>query len=86
MPRLVRSEEARAEATWVQPSVLSFDGVWSVENGTAPQAIPATFLRTLAGPELTNQARPDFPDLDQHETHEYMYTLKRFGVLPASVN
>jgi len=74
----------RADGGQARRNILDLDGVWSVEEGVAPEAIPATYSRTVAVPGLTNQARPVFPDVDQYETHEYIYTMKRYGVLPPS--
>jgi beta-galactosidase len=74
----------RADGGQAQRNVLLLDGSWSVEEGVAPEAIPATYSRTVAVPGLTNQARPVFPDVEQYETHEYVYTMRRYGVLPPS--
>src|SRR5271165_5426179 len=81
---LALPEGVRADGGQAQGNVLRLDGSWSVEEGVAPEAIPATYSRTVAVPGLTNQARPVFPDVDQYETHEYIYTMKHYGVLPAS--
>ena len=34
-------------------------------------------------PGLTNLAQPPFPDVDHYETHEFIWTMKHYGVLPA---
>ena len=75
---------ARADGRLAGRSVVRLDGAWSVEEGVAPDAVPASFGHTVAVPGLTNQAHPVFPDVDQYETHEYVYTMKRYGVLPPS--
>lgn len=63
---------------------IPLDGRWSVEEGVAPESIPASFSHTVAVPGLTNQAQPTFADVDQYETHEYVFTMKRYGILPAT--
>jgi hypothetical protein len=62
--------------------VLPLNGQWGVEEGVAPDAIPASFAHTVPVPGLTHQAQPAFADVDQYETHEFVYTMKRYGVLP----
>ena len=63
---------------------LVLDGRWSVEEGVAADEIPGRFSHTVAVPGLTNQAQPAFADVDQYETHEYVFTMKRYGILPAT--
>lgn len=65
---------------------ISLDGTWAVEEGTAPDAIPGSFKHTAPVPGLTRQAAPEFPDVDQYETHEFVHTMKRYGVLPADAS
>ena len=65
-----------------QRTTLPLDGTWSVAEGVRPEEIPARFDHTVAVPGLTDQAQPAFPDVDRYETHEYVYTMKRNGVLP----
>ena len=77
-------EAIRADWGQARPNVLYLDGLWSVEEGVVPDEIPGTFSRTVAVPGLTNQARPVFSNVDHYETHEYVYTMKRYGVLPPS--
>lgn len=62
--------------------VLSLNGQWGVEEGVAPDAMPAAFSHTVPVPGLTHQAQPAFADVDQYETHEFIFTMKRYGVLP----
>ena len=62
--------------------VLSLNGQWGVEEGIAPEVIPASFSHTVPVPGLTHQAQPAFADADQYETHEFVFTMKRYGVLP----
>lgn len=64
--------------------VVPLNGTWKVEEGTAADAPPASYSRTVAVPGLTNQARPAFADVDHYETHEYVWTMKRYNVLPAT--
>ena len=81
---LAHFQDVRAEAGRADRNVLSLDGSWSVEDGVLAEEIPATFSHTVMVPGLTNQARPILADVDQYETHEYVFTMKRYGVLPAS--
>ena len=62
--------------------VLPLDGQWSIEESVAADAIPASFSHTVPVPGLTHQAKPAFADVDQYETHEFIFTMKRYGVLP----
>lgn len=71
-------------ATAAVAEVLPLDGTWQVEEGVAPDAMPASFSHQVPVPGLTHQALPAFPDVDQYETHEFVYTMKRNGVLPAT--
>jgi hypothetical protein len=64
--------------------VLPLDGTWSVGESIAAEDVPDHFGHTAEVPGLTNQARPPFPDVDQYETHEFIWTMKRYGVLPAT--
>ena len=67
-----------------QRTTLSLDGTWSVAEGIQAEEVPASFDHKVAVPGLTNQARPAFPDVDRYETHEFVFTMKHNGVLPAS--
>jgi hypothetical protein len=62
--------------------VVSLDGAWRVEEGIAAEAMPASFSHKVPVPGLTHQARPAFPDVDQYETHEYVFTMQSHGLLP----
>jgi hypothetical protein len=66
--------------------VISLDGTWLVEDGVAPDAMPAAFSHKVPVPGLTHQARPAFPDVDHYETHEFVWTMKRYEVLPATAS
>jgi len=86
MPVLVASVVALG---WLLPAAaqrttLSLDGTWSVAEGIQAEEVPASFDHKVAVPGLTNQARPAFPDVDRYETHEFVFTMKHNGVLPAS--
>ncbi len=63
---------------------MSLDGTWAIADSREPGAIPARFDHTVAVPGLVNQARPRFADVDHYETHEYVFTMARYGVLPAT--
>ena len=69
---------------YAERMIVPLDGRWSVEEGVAAEDLPAAFSHTVAVPGLTNQAQPNFPDVDQYETHEYVFTMKRYGILPAA--
>jgi len=72
----------RSDRAFGQRIVVPLDGQWQVEEGVAPDAIPGSFTHEVAVPGLTNQARPAFPDVDHYETHEYVWTMNRYKVLP----
>jgi hypothetical protein len=63
--------------------VVPLDGDWAIADGRQPDEIPLRFDHTVAVPGLVNQSRPGFPDVDHYETHEYVWTMARYGVLPA---
>jgi hypothetical protein len=75
---------ARAAGAPAGRVVVPLDGTWTVADGTLPDEIPARFDHSVAVPGLVNQARPAFADVDQYETHEFLYTMARYGVLPAT--
>ena len=67
-----------------QRVVVPLDGTWSVADSAAAEEIPARFDHAVAVPGLTNQAKPKFADVDHYETHEYVWTMSHYGVLPAN--
>lgn len=77
-------------AFWIAPDrppvaeVVPLEGMWQVEEGVAPDEVPAAFTHEVPVPGLTRQARPAFPDVDHYETHEFVWTMKHYGVFPAS--
>ncbi len=64
--------------------VVPLDGTWSVGESVGAEEVPASFGHSVAVPGLTNQAKPPFPDVDQYETHEYVWTMKLYKVFPES--
>jgi len=67
-----------------QRVTVPLDGNWSIGESVAPDDIPTTFGHTVPVPGLVRSATPPFPGVDQYETHEYVWTMKRYGVLPAT--
>ena len=67
-----------------QRVTMPLNGTWAIAEGEQPESVPARFDHTVAVPGLVNQARPGFPDVDHYETHEYLFTMIRYGVLPPS--
>lgn len=63
---------------------MTLDGTWLIEEGSAPDAVPAAFPHEIPVPGLVHQAQPAFPEVDHYETHEFVWTMKRYGVLPAT--
>jgi len=61
---------------------VSLNGEWAVEEGIEAEELPQRLSHAVAVPGLTNQARPAFPDVDNYETHEFVWTMKRYGILP----
>jgi beta-galactosidase len=78
---LGRSHPAAAERT-----IVPLDGKWSIAESVGAEEIPARFDHTVAVPGLANQAKPAFPDVDQYETHEFVWTMKQEHVklMPSS--
>jgi hypothetical protein len=64
--------------------IVPLDGTWLVEEGVSPDAMPVSFSRKVAVPGLTDQAHPAFADVDRYETHEFVWTMKYYDVLPAT--
>lgn len=75
---------ALGAATLAVGETLALDGTWLVAEGVAPDAMPEQFVHKVPVPGLTHQAQPAFPDVDHFETHEFVWTMKRYGVLPAT--
>jgi hypothetical protein len=71
-------------ALQAQRITLLLDGTWSIADGVEPSALPTSFKHTVAVPGLVHSAKPPFPGVDQYETHEFIWTMKRDGVLPAT--
>jgi hypothetical protein len=71
-------------ALQAQRITLPLDGTWSIADGVEPSALPTSFKHTVAVPGLVHSAKPSFPGVDQYETHEFIWTMKRDGVLPAT--
>jgi hypothetical protein len=46
--------------------VVSLDGTWRVEEGVAPEAMPASFTHRVPVPGLAHEAQPAFPDVDRY--------------------
>ena len=65
---------------------LLLDGQWSVGESMEADIIPSTFDHTVPVPGLTNQAQPAFEDVDQYESHEFIYTMKLNGVMSENVS
>lgn len=65
-----------------QRITLSLDGTWSIADSVEPDAAPASFTHTVPVPGLVHSAKPPFPGVDQYETHEFIWTITRHGVVP----
>ncbi len=65
--------------------VVPLDGTWLVEEGVAPDTMPASFSHKVPVPGLAHEARPAFPDVDQYETHEFVFTMQSHGLPPGAV-
>ncbi len=75
---------AWAGAAVAERTTVSLDGTWSIAESVGPEEIPARFDHAVEVPGLVNQARPPFPDVDQYETHEFVWTMKLYKVFPES--
>jgi len=69
-------------AAAAERAVVSLDGPWSVAESVAAEPVPAAFDRTCPVPGLAQQAQPPLPDINHYETHEYVFTMKKYGILP----
>ena len=67
-----------------QRIVVPLDGTWNVADSMGAEEFPANFDHTVAVPGLTNQAKPRFADVDDYQTHEYLYTMIRDHIIPPS--
>ena len=68
-----------------QRVTVPLDGVWSIGESVAADAIPTSFPHTVPVPGLVHAALPKFPDVDQYHTHEWSYTfVTDMHVLPLS--
>ena len=63
---------------------VPLDGPWSIADSASADDMPARFDHTVAVPGLAHSAQPAFPDVDHYETHEFVWTMKRYHVLPDS--
>ncbi|MDD4871003.1 MAG: glycoside hydrolase family 2 TIM barrel-domain containing protein [Kiritimatiellae bacterium] len=63
---------------------VSLDGEWNIAESVAAGLKPTAFDHKGPVPGLVNQAKPSFKDIDHYETHEYVWTMAKNGVLPAS--
>lgn len=61
----------------------SLDGTWQIEDGKAPEAIPAEFTHTGPVPGLTNLAQPAFADVDAFISRENLANRIRSQLAPA---
>ena len=61
----------------------SLDGVWQIEDGKAPEAIPPVFAHTVAVPGLANQSKPAFADVDAFYSREQIANRIRAKLAPA---
>ena len=62
--------------------VLSLDGEWRIDEGVSRDASPSTFGHTVRVPGLVNQSRPEFVDVDQFQSREWIDRQTRAGELP----
>ena len=63
---------------------LPLDGEWSIAESVGAEDVPTAFPHQVPVPGLVRSATPAFPGVDQYETHEFIYTMKRYGILPAT--
>ena len=71
-------------AASAQRITIPLDGSWAIADGVEPDAPPVVFGHTAAVPGLAHSARPPFPGVDQYESQEFIGTMIRDGVLPAT--
>lgn len=67
-----------------QRLTIPLDGVWAISDGIEPNSPPAVFGHTVAVPGLVHSAKPSFADVDHYESREFVWTMIRDGVLPAT--
>ena len=67
-----------------QRNIVPLDGTWSIAESVEADHIPAQFDHTVTVPGMVNQAKPAFPDVDHYETHEFVWTMKHYKVMPQS--
>jgi len=75
---------ASLSTAMAQRVTIPLDGAWAVADSVEPNAPPLTFGHTVAVPGLVHSAKPPFPGVDQYESQEFLGTMIRDGVLPAT--
>jgi beta-galactosidase len=54
-----------------QRTIINLNGTWDVEESVEADRIPGKFTHQVEVPGLTNQAKPQFPDVDRFYGKEY---------------
>lgn len=75
---------AALPAASAQRVTIALDGSWAIGDSVDPNLPPTAFDHTVAVPGLVHSAEPAFPGVDQYETAEWIGTMIRDGIFPAT--
>ena len=67
-----------------QRVTIPLNGSWTVGDSVDPDRPPSAFDHTVAVPGLVHSAKPAFAGVDQYETQEWIGTMIRDGIFPAT--
>jgi beta-galactosidase len=67
-----------------QRITIPLDGMWTIGDSIDANVSPSDFDHTVQVPGLVHSAKPAFPDVDQYQTQEFIGTMIRDHVFPAS--
>jgi beta-galactosidase len=73
-----------ASTVSAQRVTIPLNGSWAVGDSVDPNIPPSAFDHTVAVPGLVHSAKPAFAGVDQYETQEWIGTMIRDGIFPAT--
>jgi hypothetical protein len=73
-----------ASTAGAQRVTTSLNGSWTIGDSVEPNVPPDAFDHTVAVPGLVHSAKPAFADVDKYQTQEFIGTMIRDKVFPAS--
>lgn len=73
-----------ASTAGAQRVTVSLNGSWAIGDSAEPNVQPYAFDHTVPVPGLVHSAKPAFADVDKYQTQEFIGTMIRDKVFPAS--